>query len=134
MATQTINTMGKVQVLILLILSIIFCVLVLFVLVYYIRRRYKLYKEINRMPQELLIMESYRNHLKNLKMKCNINNFIIVILVIEFIQSFCQIIYNFTIVINYFVKDSNFSSFMKVKCILIWFIYPLIMYLFLYYP
>ena len=115
MDTQTMNTVYVATILILFILNIIFSVLALFVLVYYIRRRYKLYKEINRMPQELLIMESYRNHLKNLKMKCSISNFIIVILVIEFIQSFCQIIYNFTIVINYFVKDSNFSSFMEVK-------------------
>ena len=36
-------------------------------------------------------MESYRNHLKNLKLKCTINNFIIVILVMEFLQNFGQI-------------------------------------------
>ena len=110
MDTQTINTMGKVQVLILLILSIIFCVLVLFVLVYYIRRRYKLYKEINRIPQELFIKESYRNHLKNLKLKCFINNFIIVILVIEFIQNLCLFIYYFPFLFKYFVKGFNFGS------------------------
>ena len=73
------------------VLSIIFCALTLFVLVYYIRRRYKLYEEINRIPQELLIKDSYRNHLKNLKIKCIINNFIIVILVMEFVQNFGQI-------------------------------------------
>ena len=115
MATQTINTMGKVQVLILLILSIIFCVLVLFVLVYYIRRRYNLYKEINRIPQELLIMESYRNHLKNLKLKCFINNFIIVILVMEFILNLCQFIYYFPYLIKYFVKGFNFGSLKEVE-------------------
>ena len=70
------------------ILAIIFCVLALFVLVYYIRRRYKLYIERNRVPQELLIMESYRNHLKNLKIMCIINNFIIVIVIMEIILNF----------------------------------------------
>ena len=80
MDTQTINTVYVAIILILSILCLIFCVLALFVLVYYIRRRYKLYKETNRIPQELLIKESYRNYLKNLKIKCNINNFIIVIL------------------------------------------------------
>ena len=104
MDNQTLNVT---TVLIYSILSTIFCILALFVLVYYIRRRYKLYKEINRIPQEMLINESYRNHLKNLKIKCLINNFIIVILVIEFIQNLCQFIDYFPYVINYIVKDFN---------------------------
>ena len=114
MITQIFNTANTVQLVILSILSFIFCLLVLFVLVYYIRRRYKLYKEINRIPQGLLIMESYRNHLKNLRIKCIINNFIIVILVIEFMQNLCQFIDYFPFVINYFVKDFNFSSLMEI--------------------
>ena len=114
MITQIIDTVNTVEVVILSILSLIFCVLALFVLVYYIRRRYKLYKEINRIPQELLIMESYRNHLKNLKIKCIINNFIIVILVIEFIQNLCEFVYCFPLFINYFAKDFNFSSLMEI--------------------
>ena len=114
MDSQTINTMNVAIVLISLIFSLIFCVLVLFVIVFYIRRRYKLYKEIKRIPQELLIKESYRNHLKNLKITCFINNFIIVILVIEFIQSLCQFIEYFPYFINYIAKDFNFSSFMEV--------------------
>ena len=115
MDTQTINTVTAASLLILFLLSMIFFVLVLFVLVYYIRRRYKLYKEIDRIPQELLIKETYRNHLKNLKIKCFINNFIIVILVMEFILNLYQFIYNFPYVINYFVKDYNFNFFMEVE-------------------
>ena len=115
MDAQTINTVYVATILIVFSLSTIFCVLVLFVLVYYIRKRYKLYKEINRIPQEMLIKESYRNHLKNLKIKCIINNFIIVILVIEFIQNLCQFIHYFPCFINYFVKDFNFSPFMEVE-------------------
>ena len=97
-------TANSIPVVILSILSIIFCVLALFVLVYYIRRRYKLYKEINRIPQELLIKESYRNHLKNLKLKCIINNFVIIILVIEFLQVFGQIFIEFPYLIIYLVN------------------------------
>ena len=92
MDTQSIKTLNAATVLISSILCLIFCVFALFVLVYYKRRRYKLYKEINRIPQELLIREFYRNHLKNLKIMCIINNFIIVILVIEFILNLCEFI------------------------------------------
>ena len=115
MAIQTIITTDVATLLISLIVSIIFCVLVLFVLVYYIRRRYRLYKEINRIPQELLVKESYRNHLKNLKIKCIINSFIIVILVIEFIQNLSQFIDYFPIVTNYFEKDFYFSPLMEIE-------------------
>ena len=69
-----------------------FCVLALFALVYYTRRRYKLYKEIKRIPKNLLILEEYKNHLKNLKLKCIINNFIIIILIIEIVQNVFQFI------------------------------------------
>ena len=115
MEAQNINTLKVVCLLIYSILSIIFCVLALFVLVYYIRRRYKLYKEINRIPQELLIKESYRNHLKNLKIKCIINNFVIVILIMEFILNLFQFIHYFPYIINYVAKDFNFSYFNEVE-------------------
>ena len=113
MESQIIYSVNTVEQLISSVLSIIFCLLVLFVLVYYIRRRYKLYKEIIRIPQELLIKESYRNHLKNLKIMCIINNFIIVILIMEFIQYFSK---TFTIILYflfYLVKVPiiNFDSF-----------------------
>ena len=72
-------------------LPLLFCVLALFALVYYIRRRYKLYKEIKRIPRNLLILEEYKNHLKNLKLKCIINNFIIIILMIEIVQNVFQL-------------------------------------------
>ena len=93
MYSLSIHTVMSIEDLIFSILPIPFCLLTLFVLVYYIRRRYKLYLEIKRVPQELLIMESYKNHLKNLKLKCVINNFIIVILVLEFVQNMGEVIY-----------------------------------------
>ena len=111
MYTQYIDTItgdvGTVEILISSILCTIFCVLALFVLVYYIRRSYRLYKEINRIPQELLIMESYRNHLKNLKLKCIINHFIIVIVIMEFIQNFGRISFYVPYLIEPFVKEIN---------------------------
>ena len=82
-----------------------FCVLALFALVYYIRRRYKLYKEIKRIPKNLLILEEYKNHLKNLKLKCIINNFIIVILMIEIAQNVLQFILYFPSWIIDFLKE-----------------------------
>ena len=100
---------------ILLILAIIFCVLALFVLVYYIRRRYKLYKEIKRIPQELLIKESYRNHLKNLKIMCIINNFIIVIVIMEFTDNIGQIFIYLISVLLYFMKYSNLRSLLDIQ-------------------
>ena len=93
MYSLSIHTVMSIEDLIFSMLPIPFCLLTLFVLVYYERRRYKLYLEIKRVPQELLIMESYKNHLKNLKLKCVINNFIIVILVLEFVQNMGEVIY-----------------------------------------
>ena len=69
------------------ILAIPFCFLALFILIYYIRRRYKLYQEKKRIPQELLQMESYQNHCKNLSIMGVINNFTIIILLFELIQN-----------------------------------------------
>ena len=115
MNTQIINTVNTVEVVIISILSFIFCALALFALVYYIRRRYKLYKGINRIPQELLIMESYRNHIKNLKIKCIINNFIIVILVMEFLLYLGKILMNAPYVIAYFVKEFNIHFLMELQ-------------------
>ena len=115
MDTQTIDTINAIEALVLFILSLIFCLLALFVLVHYIRRRYKLYKEINRITQELLIKESYRNHLKNLKIKCIINNFIVITVMIEVIQNLGQILIYFPLVIDYFKLESNFHFLSEVQ-------------------
>ena len=92
MHNLTIHFAAEVEYLIVPISTLPFCSLTLFVLVYYIRRRHKLYQEIKRIPQELLHKESYKNHLKNLKLKCIIHNFIILILMLEFVRSLGYII------------------------------------------
>ena len=53
----------------------------------YIRRRYRLSREIKRFPFNLLWKESSKNRLKNLRIKCIICNFIILILLLEFLQN-----------------------------------------------
>ena len=105
MDNQIMNYVSTVEFWTYLILCPVFCVLALFVLVYYIRRRYRLYKEIKRIPQNLLILEEYKNHLKNLKLKCIINNFIIVILMIEIAQNVFQFILYFPYWIIDFLED-----------------------------
>ncbi|KAI6654375.1 hypothetical protein LOD99_772 [Oopsacas minuta] len=70
--------------LILTVVPLPFCLLTLVLLIYYIRRRYKLYQEVKRVPREFLLLQSYQNYLKNLRIKCVITNFIILILIIEF--------------------------------------------------
>ena len=86
------NYVSEVELSIYSLLTLPFFVFALFALVYYIRRRYKLYKEINMIRKNLLILEEYKNHLKNLKVKCIINNFIIVTLIIEIAQNVFQFI------------------------------------------
>ena len=60
-----------------------FLVLASLVLIYYTHRRYKLDKEVREISVEQLWQPSYKNHLKNLKIKAMITNFIIIILIIE---------------------------------------------------
>ena len=73
--------------LILSILLMIFCLLAVFTLCYYIRRRFKLYQEINRITQNLLFFEIYQNYRKNLTIQALIANFIIIILFLEIIEN-----------------------------------------------
>ena len=74
--------------LILSIILMIFCLLAVFTLCYYIRRRFKLYQEINRITQNLLFFEIYQNYRKNLRIQALIANFIIIILFLEIIENF----------------------------------------------
>ena len=92
MDNKSIKIGSEVEYLIIPISTLPFCSLTLFVFVHYIRRRHKLYQEIKRIPQELVHKESYKNHLKNLKLKCIIHNFIILILMLEFVRSLGYII------------------------------------------
>ena len=74
--------------------SFTFCSLASVVLLYYIRRRYLLSLEMKKITPELLWEQNYKNHLKNLKIKAMISNFIIIILLIEIHSIFSQIIFN----------------------------------------
>ena len=112
MSTTFLRTLLETEHLIFSLLPIQFCLLSLFVLAYYTRRRYRLYKEIRRVPHNLLILEGYRNHLKNLKLKCIISNFIIVILVLEFSANFGEVIHYLPCWFQVFDKEYK-SIFLK---------------------
>ena len=60
-----------------------FCFFSLIILVYYIRRRYHLYLEMKAITTEQLWFLSFQNHLKNLKIKALIANFVMIILLVE---------------------------------------------------
>ena len=77
-----------------LIIYFVFGILATLVLLYYIRRRYYLNLEIRGITEEQLWDQNYKNHLKNLKVKAMITNFIIVILLIEITNNFGMLIQN----------------------------------------
>ena len=60
-----------------------FCFFSLIILVYYIRRRYHLYLEMKTITAEQLWFLSFQNHLKNLRIKAMIANFVMIILLVE---------------------------------------------------
>ena len=100
--------------LILTILPVPFCLLTLFILIYYIRRRIKLYQEGKRIPAELLFKESYQNYYKNLKIKAIIANFVIIILIMELIDNISYIVYLLQNCINFFeIKNRTIRKFIN---------------------
>ena len=64
-------------------LAIPFCFFSLIILVYYVRRRYHLYLEMKAITTEQLWFPNFQNHLKNLKIKALIANFVMIILLVE---------------------------------------------------
>ena len=64
-------------------LAIPFCFFSLIILVYYVRRRYHLYLEMKAITTEQLWFPNFQNHLKNLKIKAMIANFVLIILLVE---------------------------------------------------
>ena len=83
-------------------ICLIFCLLSTCVLIYYIRRRYMLHVEIKGISRENLWYPNYRNHLKNLKIKAMISNFIIIILLDEFLNNLTN-----TYLEVQFIRDRN---------------------------
>ena len=71
-----------------------FCFFSLIILVYYIRRRYHLYLEMKAITVEQLWFLSFQNHLKNLKIKALVANFVITILLVEIGTRVCFIVRN----------------------------------------
>ena len=92
--------------------SLLFCILAIFVLCYYIRRRYLLANEIKSISQDDLIRPCFQNHLKNLKLKSMISNFIISILIVELLFNFSESMERF-VNWHFYFRDSVFFHFLK---------------------
>ena len=74
-----------------IILSSSFCLLASVVLIYYVRRRYLLHFDIKSISQDELMLQSFQNHRKNLRIKALISNFIIIIVVVEIVYIFSNL-------------------------------------------
>lgn len=112
MLPQYVFTLFKVEVSATVITPIPFLLVTLLVLGYYIRKRYRLYQEIKRVPPGLLFMENYKNHLKNLKVKSMVSTVIIVILIVEFLYNVTYILSKFPIWLSQFgVNDQHLEVF-----------------------
>lgn len=94
------------EVIIATIISTIVSLITLIVLVYYIRRRYLLHQDIQRFPSHFLIFQSYQNHLKNLKIKVLISNFVLLILFLELINNISYDVGSFLQLLREFVSFS----------------------------
>ena len=92
------------EVFIVTMISTILSLITLIVLMYYIRRRYILYQDIRRFPSHLLIFQSYQNHLKNLKIKVLISNFVLLILFLELINNVSYDIGSFLELLRKFIS------------------------------
>ena len=64
-----------------------FCVLAFFVFLYFLRKKFRLYLEKKKISDDKLWFPSYQNHLKNLKIQSMISNFVIIIILVEFVNS-----------------------------------------------
>ena len=85
-----------------------FCVLATIVLIYFIRRRYHLYWEIRQITIEQLWNPCFQNHLKNLKIKCMITNFVLIILFVEIVNNFLSFFDCFKAWVQYYhLSDFN---------------------------
>ena len=77
----------RIGTLILTVAPLPFCLMTIAVIVYFIRIRYKLYREIRYVRGVLLFKESQKNNLKNLKIRAMITNAIIGVLILELLQN-----------------------------------------------
>ena len=104
-----------------IILSSSFCLLASVVLIYYVRRKYLLHFEIKSISQDELMLQSFQNHRKNLRIKALISNFIIIIVVVEIVFIFANLLLIIQILIPFgflerFEFLSNYSLIISFNC------------------
>ena len=83
MESHTIEKVDDGSSIILALVCFSFCVLALAVLLFYVRKRYRIYLEIKEISREQLWYPNYQNYRKNLRIKAMIANFIIIIILVE---------------------------------------------------
>ena len=92
-----------IEICIIITLCFSFCLLASVVLIYYVRRRYLLHFEIKSISQDELMLQSFQNHRKNLRIKALISNFIIVIVLVEIVYSLSFSVFSvFSLVVDKF--------------------------------
>lgn len=105
MSNSSSDTLFEVEEILFLINSSIpipFCFLAFIALVYYVKRRLKLHKFLNRVSIQLAREPTYQSHVKNLQIKSMIYNFFIIILIIEILNNSCYTICLLPIWFEYF--------------------------------
>ena len=98
------------EVFIVTIISTILSLTTLIVLIYYMKRRYLLYQDIQRFPSHLLIFQSYQNHLKNLRIKVLISNFVLLIIFLELINNISYDVGSFLELLRKFISFPYISE------------------------
>ena len=117
MLPQNIITIFKIEFSATAIAPIPFLIITLFVLGYYIRKRYRRYQEIKRIPPGLLFMQNYKNHLKNLRIKSMASTVIIAILIIELLYNVTYVLSKVPIWISlYTYSDQELEVFQEYVC------------------
>ena len=90
------------------ILCVVFSVIAIFVLGYFIHKRYFLYKKMKRtVNRELPIAHDVTQKLKNMKIEAFVHNFIILILIIEIFENFGMCVYTMDGWVYYFFTFQN---------------------------
>ena len=112
MSNSSSDNLVEVQEILVLINSLIpipFCFLAFIALVYYVKRRLKLHRILNRLSIQQVREPTYQSDVKNLQIKSMIYNFVIIILIIEILNNSCYTTYLLPIWFGFLgVEQSNY--------------------------
>ena len=110
MSNSSSNHLSDVEDILSIVLSVIpipFCFFALTALIYYVKRRIKLYNMLRHITSEQMRETRYQMHIKNLKIKSMISNFVIIILVVEIVNNICFTLYFTPVWVEYFAEERD---------------------------